>query len=1069
MGTCFIMGRASSMLKERVIEKLAQYSPLTPVIVVVPPQATYKTECAILNKTGLSGMMGMSVISISKLCDRVLHETFGGAQKTIDAPAKSMRVARIIEENKSNLLELHKLKDHKVLPSQTVNLLSEMKKMDITPKMLREFAENKKQKFLDLALIYEELEKSEDVDAEDQMNVVISKIKDAEFIANSHVFFMGFDRMNAQMTRLCKEIISYAKSTVFSFLYADANAVDSKTYDICNENRMRLFDVASKNDLTVEIVGEDANISEDIVYMGKNLFTYPVCAKQIKGDVRIYNARSKEEEVRGVAAQIAKLIIDENYRFSDIAIACADMETYASHIKKVFTRAEIPHYIGEKRNILQSNFAFFVLSATELAQGRLKKDSLLAHLDTGYCDVFENRSNSLFRHAFSKFGDGYAFLKPFDNENIEKARMAFIGPIERLREKCKDVKSAKEILNYVEEYLAETKAEKKIQAEIRMLREKELFLEADLKEQEYKRIREFIIRSKETLTDTMINGKKLAMLLEVGMQAMTIATIPPGVNEVACLDVNSVYLSDIKTLFVIGCNDGVLPEYSTSKDLITDEEWESVLVGLKGIRQENLIEKQKLNITKMVSTPSERVVFSYVDDENSKASPIIGRLGRLFVGLREESIRDVAGQLKQNAFVDWVKNVRLAADGKANERKDGTVKAFFEDEQLQNEIELLKRCISNKNVAVKLGSNSAKGLYGDINTISTTQLECFYSCPYKYFMRYGLRAKQQREYEIAAVDAGVFAHSILEKLVKKYIDTQTDMQADSDAEFVEKINDCVREAQEQWQGVFSDERNTALLKALTKEVVLTAYIMREQNKDTMLKPYATEERFGDDNFDINGVIDRIDIAEVDGKKYFNLIDYKTGEKDFNLDKFISGVEVQLILYILAARGKLGDEFIFAGAWFMHVFGAMISREKNIMKEYKMKGILGIPSDITRNIFAFDEKGSDVPINIITKKDGNYDSDADARYYCEEEIDILENHLKTLIVGAKKKIRDGVNAILPYSDKNGKKPCDYCEYKSVCLFDEKCNDVRNIYNISKDNLAQEIANVENKLDNDVMSL
>ena len=44
----------------------------------------------------------------------------------------------------------------------------------------------------------------------------------------------------------------------------------------------------------------------------------------------------------------------------------------------------------------------FLLTALELAQGRLKKDTLLAHARTGFCDLREEQADALENYAYCK-------------------------------------------------------------------------------------------------------------------------------------------------------------------------------------------------------------------------------------------------------------------------------------------------------------------------------------------------------------------------------------------------------------------------------------------------------------------------------------------------------------------------------------------------------------------------------------------------------------------------------------------------------------------------------------------
>ncbi|MFR7742396.1 MAG: PD-(D/E)XK nuclease family protein [Acutalibacteraceae bacterium] len=50
---------------------------------------------------------------------------------------------------------------------------------------------------------------------------------------------------------------------------------------------------------------------------------------------------------------------------------------------------------------------------------------------------------------------------------------------------------------------------------------------------------------------------------------------------------------------------------------------------------------------------------------------------------------------------------------------------------------------------------------------------------------------------------------------------------------------------------------------------------------------------------LTGQIDRVDTYEADGRRYFRIIDYKTGHKDFDYAELLYGKNLQMLLYLFA--------------------------------------------------------------------------------------------------------------------------------------------------------------------------
>ncbi len=1043
MGVTFVLGRSASNREEMMIGLIGQAAadPLTPVLVIVPPQATYATECMILEHLKLRGMMGIGVASIARVCDRVLHETFGAASPCIDAAGKSMLVQQMIDRSPHDFPMLGRLRTQAALPPQIAAMLDELKKMDISPGMLRTFADGAGGKLLDLALIYERLDAvtAHMKDTEDRMNIVIEHIRETEFIQKSHVFFHGFDMMNAQMTRFCTEIMNTAKSTALSFLYAGANAADSSLYTVCDENRMRLYQAAKSRGLTVLKAEADAERPGDILHIEKNLFAYPAARAKCGGALRISFAGSMEAEAAAVAAQIAWLHEKKGYRFSDMAVLYGSAQMYKKTVRRCFEKADIPCFTGEKRVLFQSNLAMCVTSAAELARGKMRKDLLLAHMESGYCNITEKQRRVILNYAFSNVRDGFAFEKAFADPTAEEARAALMEPISALRRRARHAATAAELAGCVGWYLQELRIEEKVARQLADMREAALFEDAAFLEQAYERIFRLMTQAQSILGDSKTGGKQLARILKAGMEQQEIGVIPPGTDEVACGEIAGMHLPEIRALFVLGCNEGILPSYVGSADLLTDEEWSAMLLGMKGIRHAQHMEKQRLAIVKAFSRPKEALYLSYVHDGQAQPSAIIDRMHRMFCGIQEEDGEARALMLKQNAYQALAKNLRAAADGTAKAAQNGIAAAVLKDTAFEKRLSLLKRGIDDTNRPAFLGQSCAGQLYGAQTAfLSATRLECFYGCPYRHFITYGLRAEKPREYTVDRIDAGQYAHSVLDRLAKEIKKQDTQWAKIPQQEFESLIRQCAESVRKETERYGGDGRNRAMIRAVTREIEQTACAIRRQCEKAVLQPYETEYRFSLAGHTVVGVIDRIDTGSAGGQNYFGIVDYKTGERDFDLARLIGGVDLQLIIYILAARTLLGDEYAFAGAHYMRVFGAMREREGALMPLYRMRGIAGAAADAAQELYGKDDKGYLYAVNLQVKGGGEYYARSAARCFSEQEMDVLLRYGTKLIENAVQRMEEGDNRIEPFGGKAGELPCIYCDYKSICRFDEHCS-------------------------------
>jgi ATP-dependent helicase/DNAse subunit B len=92
-----------------------------------------------------------------------------------------------------------------------------------------------------------------------------------------------------------------------------------------------------------------------------------------------------------------------------------------------------------------------------------------------------------------------------------------------------------------------------------------------------------------------------------------------------------------------------------------------------------------------------------------------------------------------------------------------------------------------------------------------------------------------------------------------------------------------------------------------------------EDESSVDKPFPLD--IGGETVLVTGRIDRIDVGQVGGKKVFNVIDYKSGQRPTHTrEKVLSGERLQPAIYVMAAQTLLfGDDQampMWAGYWSM---------------------------------------------------------------------------------------------------------------------------------------------------------
>ncbi|UKI14338.1 MAG: PD-(D/E)XK nuclease family protein [Clostridiales bacterium] len=61
----------------------------------------------------------------------------------------------------------------------------------------------------------------------------------------------------------------------------------------------------------------------------------------------------------------------------------------------------------------------------------------------------------------------------------------------------------------------------------------------------------------------------------------------------------------------------------------------------------------------------------------------------------------------------------------------------------------------------------------DRGVFSASQLETYFACPYKQFLRYGIRLKPREEGVLRTLETGTLMHAIMEKVRERKRHTKT--------------------------------------------------------------------------------------------------------------------------------------------------------------------------------------------------------------------------------------------------------------------------------------------------------
>lgn len=246
-----------------------------------------------------------------------------------------------------------------------------------------------------------------------------------------------------------------------------------------------------------------------------------------------------------------------------------------------------------------------------------------------------------------------------------------------------------------------------------------------------------------------------------------------------------------------------------------------------------------------------------------------------------------------------------------------------------------------------------------------------------------------------------------------------------------------------------------LKKMITESIYYIVYQL--QNSDFEVLGNEVEFNKKIDNIEITGKVDRIDIAKDENGKFIRIIDYKSSSKDLDLNKMISGLQIQLLTYADIMSEQTNSEPV--GMLYFNLIEPIISKNRNlsdeeieeeIRKAFKMKGLILSDIKIIKMMDKNLNTGASKVIPVTLDKTGNIGSRSSV--LSKEEFTSLQKKIKSLIKQISDEILSGKIEIKPiYNQK--KTPCEYCPYKTICTFNPKENSYKYISNKTKEEIFE----------------
>jgi ATP-dependent helicase/nuclease subunit B len=391
------------------------------------------------------------------------------------------------------------------------------------------------------------------------------------------------------------------------------------------------------------------------------------------------------------------------------------------------------------------------------------------------------------------------------------------------------------------------------------------------------------------------------------------------------------------------------------------------------------------------------------------------------------------------------------------------------------------------NIPEKLNRDYVDSLYKLPLTGSVSKLEKYANCPFSYFVRYGLRPEERKYYKVELPDIGIIFHDSLEKFGRKVFSKNLnwrDINRDMSDKMAEEIVDEI--VGKYYDKVFlSTNSNKYLINKIKRVVKRSVWVTSNQLRKGKFDPKAFEIEFSDslrndvvppivididgkEKIYLEGRIDRLDLVDIEGKKYARIIDYKSSDKKYSLSDVFNGLQMQLMIYMDAVIENSSyfkeNEIYPGGVFYFKIDDPLIESnerrleviEDEIVKRLKLEGIvvddINVIEAVDSNIL--ETKNSEI---VSVKLNSSGSVRKDSQTIALEDFEKLMIHVKNNIADIGSNIVSGDISIFPVKS-GDKKACDYCKYSEICQFDEKIkgNKYRRVKKYSDDEVIEKVS-------------
>jgi len=1077
------------------------------VLVIVPDQYSFESDKKLYKVLGASSFNRIDTAGFNRLAELIMR-TYGKALKRNAAENTRIitmykAVSRFRSEKDAHYYRSSLEKSRFI--TEMLRLTSEFIRSGIAPEDVRSASERVEgslaMKLYDVSKLYEYyLDELSEAGLRDSLSALADAIAVADefsHFAGKAVFVDGFTDFSVDEFNMLRCIMRQGADVTVSLLCCDRPSASSGNIDdpfvSTVRTRTGLIQIAEELNVETERISV-TDISSDgraVSVIDKAYTIGEIIPSADKNGIAVIAANDIYDETEYVCAEIERLVRNEGYSYSDIAVSARQLGVAAPVLEGVFERYEIPYFIDRRVSASGSVLVIFLNSLFEcLITREYRTPALFKYLRSPLCPVLDIDITDLEDHCITYGIDRSMWLEPFDkyikcSPKLEMLRKKIIDPFEKFKSAASDA-SAADMCKAFFALLEELDISRQVYSVVRRAAgsSNETQLEfARANKQLWQSVLGVFNSIYDDLGNEKISLRRFYELFKLMSSQLSIASPPQKLDSVRCVDAESSRLDNVRALFVIETNDGVFPADPSSGGLFTEREKQ--LLADMDLPMSNTalrrVENERLVVYRTLCMPRDRlsVLYSRTDGRGKLREPseIVRMLMTMFTDLEVTYVSDLPTEFfctsYPTAYYKYLEHnkdkiVKVDLPDISNADRSAQISKLIEkansiasvEQAVMNDSTYASKLVAfgnyKEDTDYRISASSAKELFFRNNslTLSPSRINDYYSCPFSFFVNSGLKLRAPSRIVLDQLHKGNYLHRCLESLMTTESDGKVVYNKNfvmyTDEQLKEKIHIAfLKYEYEEIGGSYGKTASYQKEKELYEQTVFnnTKLIQTEFSRSAFEPAYFEYKLLNENGksllshklsdeltVNISGTVDRADVfTDTDGKKYLRIVDYKTGKTTFQLEAIYHGLNLQLLIYLLAMTQ---EDYIPAGVMYSHIRETSAKllpdehtdeKEQDLrLKSYKPDGMI-VGQDNILGALCKEYAGAFTPFGFTTK---NEIKKSGRQPVTLAFLKASEEFAKRKVLELADKLSHGSVPASPVI--NGRKdPCSYCDHYAVC--------------------------------------